>query len=63
MQMKTWDLSFNVNVTGAMLCTQAFGQQMLKAGKGAIVNVASIAGSKAADSTPLPKDRHKKGPQ
>lgn len=47
MQMKTWDLSISINVTGAMLCTQAFGQQMLKAGKGAIVNIASIAGSKA----------------
>lgn len=38
-----WDLAFAVNVRGAMFCTQAFGRGMLKRGRGAIVNIASIA--------------------
>jgi NAD(P)-dependent dehydrogenase (short-subunit alcohol dehydrogenase family) len=51
MQMKTWQKSMDVNLTGAMLCTQAFGRQMIRAGSGSIVNIASIAGYKA-NATP-----------
>ncbi|GAA0908019.1 D-threitol dehydrogenase [Virgisporangium ochraceum] len=34
----------DVNLTGAFLLCQAFGRQMLEAGGGSIVNVASVAG-------------------
>ncbi|MDP9995293.1 NAD(P)-dependent dehydrogenase (short-subunit alcohol dehydrogenase family) [Variovorax boronicumulans] len=47
MALKTWHRSLDVNLTGTLLCTQTFGQHMLRAGSGAIVNIASIAGSKA----------------
>ncbi|CAN5724775.1 SDR family oxidoreductase [soil metagenome] len=40
-----WDRMFAVNVTGALICTRAFGRQMIDAGQGgSIVNVASICG-------------------
>lgn len=35
------------NLVGTFLCTQAFGRSMLAAGRGAIVNVISIAGYRA----------------
>ena len=39
----------DVNVTGTFLCSQAFGRQLVKAGrKGAIVNIASTLGHVAA---------------
>ena len=42
-----WNLLLSVNLTGYFLCAQAFGAQMRAAGGGAIVHVASIAGSHA----------------
>jgi NAD(P)-dependent dehydrogenase (short-subunit alcohol dehydrogenase family) len=39
-----WRRVLDVNLTGPFLLCQAFGQQMLAAGAGTIVNVASIAG-------------------
>jgi NAD(P)-dependent dehydrogenase (short-subunit alcohol dehydrogenase family) len=40
-----WRRMFEVNVTGALICTRAFGRQMVAGGKGgSIVNVASICG-------------------
>jgi NAD(P)-dependent dehydrogenase (short-subunit alcohol dehydrogenase family) len=38
-----WDRMMSVNVGGAFLCTKHFGRQMLAAGGGSIVNVASVA--------------------
>lgn len=38
-----WNALMAVNVTGYLLCAQAFGAQMLQKGKGAIVHTASIA--------------------
>ena len=38
----------DVNVTGPMLCCQVFGGGMAKAGRGSIVNIASIYGSRVA---------------
>ena len=40
-----WNLLLSVNLTGYFLCAQAFGRQMRATGKGALVHVASIAGS------------------
>ncbi len=40
-----WNALLAVNLTGYLLCAQVFGRQMRAAGGGAIVHVASIAGS------------------
>lgn len=40
-----WNALIAVNLTGYLLCAQVFGAQMRAAGGGAIVHVASIAGS------------------
>jgi NAD(P)-dependent dehydrogenase (short-subunit alcohol dehydrogenase family) len=40
-----WNELISVNLTGALLCAQAFGRQMIEAGRGgSMVHVASIAG-------------------
>ena len=44
-----WDLALAVNLTGMMLCAQAAGRQMLKQGKGVIVNISSTYGVVAPD--------------
>ncbi len=41
---KTWDLHFDVNAKGIMLCTNAVLPQMKERGAGRIVNIASLAG-------------------
>ncbi|QIL82408.1 SDR family oxidoreductase [Diaphorobacter sp. HDW4A] len=38
-----WNAVLAVNLTGYLLCSRAFGQQMLEAGGGSIVHVASIS--------------------
>jgi len=40
-----WNALLAVNLTGYLLCAQVFGRQMRAAGRGAIVHIASIAGS------------------
>jgi 3-oxoacyl-[acyl-carrier protein] reductase len=40
----TWNEIFNLNLTSAALCAQAVASSMIERQKGAIVNVASIAG-------------------
>ncbi len=40
-----WNALLAVNLTGAFLCAQSFGAQMLEAGSGSIVHTASIAAS------------------
>jgi len=43
--LEQWNRMLAVNVTGALICTRAFGQQMIAARQGgSIVNVASICG-------------------
>lgn len=39
--LATWNDDIAVGLTGAFLCSRIFGQQMVKAGKGVILNVAS----------------------
>jgi len=40
-----WNALLSINLTGYLLCAQVFGRQMRAAGRGAIVHIASIAGS------------------
>jgi NAD(P)-dependent dehydrogenase (short-subunit alcohol dehydrogenase family) len=40
-----WDREIATNLTGAFQCTQTVGKRMLAAGRGAIVNIASMSGS------------------
>ena len=40
-----WDELLRINLTGYLLCAQAFGRDMLARGAGVLVHVASIAGS------------------
>ncbi|RQR31441.1 SDR family NAD(P)-dependent oxidoreductase [Burkholderia sp. Bp9143] len=41
--LDAWNAMLQVNLTGYMLCSQAFGRAMLARGSGALVHVASIA--------------------
>lgn len=45
--IEDWNLLLSVNLTGYLLCAQAFGKAMIERGRGAIVHTASIAGSNA----------------
>lgn len=47
--LEDWHTVMSVNLTGAMLCAQAFGAPMAKRGRGAIVNTLSIYGIVAPD--------------
>lgn len=40
-----WDLVLRINLTGYLACARAFGRGMRARGRGALVHVASIAGS------------------
>lgn len=51
MSVEEWDRAFAVNLRGAMLCARAFGQNMLAAGSGSIINVASIAAATPNSTT------------
>lgn len=43
--LQAWNALLNVNLTGALVCTQAFAPQMIAAGQGgSLVHVASILG-------------------
>ena len=42
-----WNSVLAVNLTGYLICAQAFGRQMRKIGRGSLIHVASIAGSNA----------------
>jgi NAD(P)-dependent dehydrogenase (short-subunit alcohol dehydrogenase family) len=44
-----WDQVMSVNLTGAVVCSQEFGGEMAKRGRGSIVNVLSIYGIVAPD--------------
>jgi NAD(P)-dependent dehydrogenase (short-subunit alcohol dehydrogenase family) len=46
-RLEDWNLLLAVNLTGYLLCAQAFGKAMIERGRGAIVHTASIAGSNA----------------
>jgi NAD(P)-dependent dehydrogenase (short-subunit alcohol dehydrogenase family) len=41
---ENWRVQMDVNLDGVFWCCRAFGRHMLKAGKGAIVNIGSMSG-------------------
>lgn len=43
MDVADWTRVISINLTGCYLCARAFGAEMRKAGRGSIVNMASIA--------------------
>lgn len=44
-----WNMELSVGLTGAMLCSKVFGKEMVKIGKGVIVNISSDLGIIAPD--------------
>ncbi len=52
MPLEKWRKAIDVNLTGTFLFSQAAGREMLKAGYGRIINVASIAGMIASVNGP-----------
>ncbi len=47
----SWDKVMDVNLKGVYLCCQIFGAEMARAGKGSIINVASIYGVVSPDQS------------
>lgn len=47
--LKDWNAVMDVNLTGAMVCSQVFGGAMAQRGDGSIINIASIYGVVGAD--------------
>jgi gluconate 5-dehydrogenase len=47
MELERWRNVLDVNLTGAFLCAQAIGREMIRQGSGVILNVASVAGLRA----------------
>lgn len=45
LDLADWKRMIDINLTGVFLCAQAEAQVMLKAGKGSIVNIASMSGT------------------
>ena len=48
MPLAQWQKVLDTNLTGAFLFAQAAGQEMLKVGRGSIINIASVAGMRSA---------------
>jgi NAD(P)-dependent dehydrogenase (short-subunit alcohol dehydrogenase family) len=44
MPLERWQQVFDLNITGPFLCSQALGREMIKAKRGKIINIASVAG-------------------
>ncbi len=44
MPLDRWQEVLDLNITAPFLCAQAFGREMIKARRGKIINIASIAG-------------------
>ena len=42
--LERWQQVFDLNITGPFLCAQTLGREMIKAKRGKIINIASIAG-------------------
>ncbi len=53
MPLDQWQKVIDVNLTGCFLMAQAVGREMLKAGSGSIINIASIAGLTSSANGPF----------
>lgn len=53
MPLDRWQQVIDVNLTGCFLFAQAAGREMLKQGKGSIINIASIAGQTSSANGPF----------
>ena len=42
--LERWQQVFDLNITAPFICAQALGREMIKAKRGRIINIASIAG-------------------
>ena len=49
MPLDRWQQVMDLNVTAPFICSQVFGREMIKAQKGSIINIASIAGLRGRD--------------
>ena len=49
MPLERWQQVMDLNVTAPFICSQVFGRVMIKAKKGSIINIASIAGLRGRD--------------
>jgi gluconate 5-dehydrogenase len=49
MPLDRWQQVMDLNVTAPFICSQVFGREMIKAKKGSIINIASIAGLRGRD--------------
>lgn len=47
LSMKEWDFVANIDLRGTYLCCAVFGSAMAEQGRGAIVNIASVAGMRS----------------
>jgi NAD(P)-dependent dehydrogenase (short-subunit alcohol dehydrogenase family) len=56
MPLDKWQAVLDVNLTGAFLFCQAVGREMIRRGRGSIINVASIAGLRG-----MPEEVHSAG--
>jgi NAD(P)-dependent dehydrogenase (short-subunit alcohol dehydrogenase family) len=52
MPLAQWQKVLETNLTGAFLFAQAAGREMLQAGRGSIINIASVAGMRSATHGP-----------
>lgn len=53
MPLEKWQNVLDVNLTGCFLMAQAAGREMLKQGKGSIINIASVAGLTSSANGPF----------
>jgi len=53
MPLERWQQVIDVNLTGCFLFAQTAGREMLKQGKGSIINIASIAGMTSSANGPF----------
>lgn len=44
MPLERWQQIMDLNITAAFICAQSFGREMIRAKRGSIINIASIAG-------------------
>ena len=44
MPLERWQQTMDLNINAPFICSQIFGREMIRAGKGKIINIASIAG-------------------